>query len=427
METQIFTYFKYAGMLLCSMFLLFSCSKESEPDNKPDPDPADQSELVLAASASEIDKGDAVTFEVTADGKTVDADIYIDNAKISGTNHTFEEAGTYQVVAKKEGYADSDAIAIKSYQVDVYVAGYKSTGSGTIAVYWKNGTVVPLPSETIGGSASASDITVHGEDVYVSGFTTYGSRRATYWKNGTAVHLTDGSWMAEADAIVVDGNDVYVAGFESTGSLYRATYWKNGTATHLTDGSVRTVATGIVVDGGDIHVSGYENPAIARYWKNGTAVFSGDPGTMTYDIAVDGDDVYLTGFRTYGSTVPMYWKNETPVPLSDGTPSASKNSGRAIVLNGDDIYIAGFSLGDGGAVYWKNKTAVPLNDGSGDSYYDIDAYDIAVDGENIYVAGKYYKDSELVAAYWKNGTLITLEDIYSEANSICVVRSLGKD
>lgn len=427
MKTQIFTYIKYAGMLLCSTLLFFSCSKEEGPGQEPDP--TEKSELVLTASATEIDTGDEVTFEVTSEDKAIDADIYIDNEKISGTSHTFDKAGTHQVVAKKEGYTDSEAIAIKSYQVDVYVAGSKigSTGSGSVPTYWKNGTAVVLPSGTIGGEAF--DITVQGEDVYVSGYTSHGSHRATYWKNGTAVHLSDGTWMAEANAIVVNGDDVYVAGFESTGAAYRATYWKNGTTAHLSDGSVGTTATGIVVDGGDVHVSGYENTSIARYWKNGTAVFSGAPGTMVYDIAVDGDDVYLAGNRRYGSTVPMYWKNETPVPLSDGTPSAADNSARAIVLNGDDIYMAGFSLGDGGATYWKNKTAVPLTDENGEipPPHNIYAYDIAVDGENIYVAGKYYNGSELVAAYWKNGTLVTLESVYSEANSICIVRSLGNN
>jgi len=37
MKKQIFTYFKYAGLLLCSALLLFSCSKSDGPGNESDP------------------------------------------------------------------------------------------------------------------------------------------------------------------------------------------------------------------------------------------------------------------------------------------------------------------------------------------------------------------------------------------------------
>ncbi|WP_040491707.1 hypothetical protein [Xanthomarina gelatinilytica] len=106
METQISTYIKYAGMLLCSALLFFACCKEKEPRNEPDP--TEKPEFLLTASAREIDKDDTVTFDVKAEGKVMDADIYIGKTKISGTSHTFEEAGTYKVIAKKEGYSDSE-------------------------------------------------------------------------------------------------------------------------------------------------------------------------------------------------------------------------------------------------------------------------------------------------------------------------------
>lgn len=131
------SYVSLAGVLLCSTLLFFSCSKNNGADPQKD-------KLVLTASATEIDKGENVTFEVTANGKAIEADIYIENTKINGTTHTFEEAGTYQIVAKKSGYADSEVIDLKIYQVDVHVAGFEHNGSKYIATYWKNGKPVTL-------------------------------------------------------------------------------------------------------------------------------------------------------------------------------------------------------------------------------------------------------------------------------------------
>src|SRR5690606_16780809 len=78
----------------------------------PGPDPVKKAALVLTASVTEITVAQAVTFEVTADEKAIDADIYIDNTKIDGTTHTFEVTGTYTAVAKKEGYTDSEEVEI---------------------------------------------------------------------------------------------------------------------------------------------------------------------------------------------------------------------------------------------------------------------------------------------------------------------------
>lgn len=101
---------KYTSVVLCSMIVLFSCSKDDGAD--PGPDLVKKAALVLTTSATEITVAQAVTFEVTADGKAIDADIYVDNTKISGTTHTFEVTGTYTAIAKKEGYTDSKGVEV---------------------------------------------------------------------------------------------------------------------------------------------------------------------------------------------------------------------------------------------------------------------------------------------------------------------------
>src|SRR5690606_6086185 len=200
---------KFLGILLGSIFL-WSCSKDDPTGH------VEKAQLVLTASAVEIEMGETVTFEVTADGTAVDADIYINDNRISGTTHTFEASNTYTVLAKKEGHPNSEAISIRSYKVDVHIAGTEYFESTGVAMYWKNGTPVELTDGS--GHAQAFSLFIDRGDVYVAGVEYNGPKAvATYWKNGVPLRLTDENQRAYATSIVVDNTDVYVAGFDSSG------------------------------------------------------------------------------------------------------------------------------------------------------------------------------------------------------------------
>lgn len=113
MKKHFYFYFKHAGIGLCSLLLLFACSKDDGSGRKPEP--VDIGQLVLEATATDIDEGDEVTFKTTtADGNTIDADIYIDDTKINGTTHTFDKTGVYEVRARKDGYTQSEVQKKKS-------------------------------------------------------------------------------------------------------------------------------------------------------------------------------------------------------------------------------------------------------------------------------------------------------------------------
>lgn len=250
--------------------------------------------------------------------------------------------------------------------------------------------------------------------VYVAGMeiNSGGKNVAMYWRNDTVVKLTDGTRDASAQSIFVSGNDVYVAGYQDkVGSLLNiATYWKNGTAFPLSitgTGGPFDVANSIFVNGNDVYAAGLERAAngndVAKYWKNGTPVSLTD-GTKDADaqsVFVAGNDVYVAGSEnksvTNNTGIAKYWKNGVAVSLTDGSTSAGASD---IFVLGNDVYVAGTVndiTGYAKAVYWKNGVQVSLSSGSVDSY----GFAMAVSGNDIYVGGRN-GNSAIRSGYWKN-------------------------
>lgn len=73
---------------------------------------SEQSKLVLTSNILDVMVGESVSFNVTADGKTESgAELYIDSDKITNP-HVFETEGTYDVIAKKQGFGNSNNVKI---------------------------------------------------------------------------------------------------------------------------------------------------------------------------------------------------------------------------------------------------------------------------------------------------------------------------
>jgi hypothetical protein len=259
-----------------------------------------------------------------------------------------------------------------------------------------------------------------GSDIYVAGDSYIGNNAmelAVYWLNGSQVSLTNGTQNAYASSVTVSGNNVYLAGYEfSSVGKEVAMYWENGNPVEITDSTKNAYGYAIAVSGSDVYVGGYENSRtsglgndIAMYWKNDSAVAltDGTSEAQAYGIAVSGSDVYVVGFINNGNgSVATIWKDGTASTLNDATGAAATNAW-SIVLSGSDVYVAG--QGNSGALYWKDgvSTALPGGAQPGSS-----ANGIAISGSSIFVAGDidingFTSDS---AAYWNNGTLVTLND-----------------
>jgi hypothetical protein len=269
----------------------------------------------------------------------------------------------------------ANAIAVSGN--DVYVAGIEGNGVQDVAKYWKNGVAVELTDPTNRGFANS--IFVSGSDVYVAGGEqVIPTTIAKYWKNGNPVSLPDLGKGALANSIFVSGADVYVAGwvFKTTQldpTHFRKTdvaaFWKNGVLTTLADGLTLTVAQSIFVAGGNVYVAGFAcqdngpSCALATYWKNGTKVQLSDTrSTGASSIFVSGADVYVAGNQldSFGEA----WKNQLPLQL---TGTSERSAANQIAVSGGDVYVGGALVNNSAepvATYWKNGTPVSITDGT---------------------------------------------------------------
>ena len=287
------------------------------------------------------------------------------------------------------------------------------------------------------------------KDIYVAGFeeSSTGILVPKYWKNGTVVTLSHGIYDAGASSIFVSGNDVYVAGSEITSiqtvfpfsTTSTAKYWKNGTAVNLSSGTDDAYGNSVFVSGNDIYEAGAEQTStrpkypfinsVAKYWKNGTPVglTDGRNYAVANSIFVLGNDVYVAGFEFKDTlSVAKYWKNGVPVNLTYSTNEAAAYS---IFVSGSNVYVSGGVYTGSSeasspelAIYWKNGIATTFPNGADNSY----AGSIFVSGNDVYVSGAKYTNTAvpvLRALYWKNGTEVDLTDgaVKSSGGSIFVI------
>jgi len=299
---------------------------------------------------------------------------------------------------------------------DVYVAGYYYAKNGkTVAVYWKNGLLHKLSDSTLNAAGEA--IALHDTDVYVSGTQTEanGSLTAVYWINGHKVILDHNAGAAAGEGIVVTecGCDVYVVGTVIEGTGSRAVYWKNGVQHRLPGGSKNMEGNGITLHGKDVYVAGLGVPfdnttSYAFYYKNDSLHVLTDSTTISGQgqaIIVKGNDVYVAGASWVGGDhIATVWKNGVATLVGN----TSNNLGSIVTglaVKGNDTYTS-VVLGTD-ASFWLNNTKTDLTPSP---LFGNDTA-IVLSGNDVYISGwnaSFNGNENPAACYWKNGVAAPL-------------------
>jgi hypothetical protein len=320
--------------------------------------------------------------------------------------------------------------------LSIYVAGYEVSSNGkSQAKYWKNG--VPVIVSDLSSYNETNSIAVSGNDVYVGGIEQiYGQTtifNGKYWKNGVNTNFISlSNNYLDVVAMAVVGNDIYFATNEFENQKYIPKYWKNGISSALSDGSISEYVTSMAVVGTDVYAAGREDAIYAvqlqkaKYWKNGKAfvLTGGSTNEDATAINVVDKDIYVAGYETKnnGNRVAKYWKNGIPTNV---VTTSTYSDARSVAVSSGNIYMAGSEIREGryAATYWKNGIGVEL--ATDEKEGTAEATSIAVEGNNIVVAGniKVYRNSTdiYLAKYWRNGKVVNLSDGTNRAYATSVV------
>lgn len=313
---------------------------------------------------------------VTITGTGFDTAAIKDTVSFNGTAATVTKASATQLIVTVPSGGSSGNVTVKTVGgistgfAFKYIIPTKGTvyciGSDTQygTGYWINSTFTPMNDMT-----SQYDLKGSGSDFYIAGPSTAGT--PTYWKNGTAVHIS--SQTGYTWSVFVSGTDVYNLGLIGQ-NFY---VWKNGTPTQLTTNTLITFT---------------------------------HQGFSSSDLFVYNGDTYVAGsqYLATNSTITKatYWKNGSPVDVTDGihTGPAWAN---AVYVSGGDVYVAGVEaiLNSQQGIQtlaprlWKNGTSIPINAPTDNLYTNITS--LLVNGNDVYIGGQYNN----AGALWKNGVL----------------------
>ena len=147
-----------------------------------------------------------------------------------------------------------------------------------------------------------------------------------------------------------------------------------------------------IIEGKTIYIVGdsynENNEYTSCYWVNGERVELPGGYTAT-DIVVSNGNVYTSGTANGA----CYWINQQRYDLPGNGGEAE-----AIAVDGEDIYVAGWY--NNGSCYWKNGQRIDLTVNR-----DSQAFAIGVrDNGSIYVGGYYMNNHHYyIPCFWKDG------------------------
>jgi len=292
---------------------------------------------------------------------------------------------------------------------NVYITGIQ----GSTYSYWKLNDNTFTKTDFHSGTELAymTDSTVVGSDIYICGYifnNTIKKLLVGYWKNTVWTQVSDGSANAMSSSIFADGTEVYITGVQSNGTRDVGGYWKTDkTRVDVTNPTYNGNVSDIVYNSGNVHLIGYENNGLGamsfykRNSENKQYLSNGITNASLYSINMSGANVVITGTKNnFSKNQIVLWNNEKNKDFDKDILSDPEKYSTVydMTTNGKDIYVAG---SEGlRACYWKNNSPVYLTDGT----YFAEAYKVVENNKDIHVLGQEYNQP----VYWLNGVKSTL-------------------
>lgn len=112
----------FTRALLSSLILLVTVSSCSSSDDNRKKDEGEKKLILQTESSTSVLENTPVLFKITEDGNILDdAQLFVNNEAILENPYTFTTEGSYVVIAKKEGYINSNSITIKVFKEEIPV------------------------------------------------------------------------------------------------------------------------------------------------------------------------------------------------------------------------------------------------------------------------------------------------------------------
>lgn len=310
----------------------------------------------------------------------------------------------------------------------IHIVGHDSDYNTLESLYWKDGTQSLLGTEDGGGYADG--IIADGSDIYVTGDRFDEQTTVVYWKNGIQADLTELRKKYIIAKITIESGSTYMAGIDKTEKRVPL-FWKNNETPiplELPENSSIQNIMDIEVIGDNCYVLGaiFNKDKLLKMilWKNGKAlqIIDGTDHTGKSRLYKHDNNIFILGEENLDN-------NLTPTPTvwnKDGQATRFQHEKEDIVIrrmitDGRDLHTVGFKFDNEyiKAAYWKNGKEVWSSTDEGHS----DAMDIAIGGEDIYIAGHINE----IPTLWKNGEPTALSTISGMAYRLLITKEPVKE
>ncbi len=314
-------------LIICSIFVIFSCSKE------------DNSAQLMIQEPAKI------------------TNIYIGGSqKINGKEKaTIWKNGVAQLLPTDANNA-SRVNAIYVYNDVAYAVGFEVDAGVIIATLWKDGLKIALSTT----SSEAFSVTGNKDLIYIAG--KYNSI-ATFWvalNNNIDIYPLTAISNSVANSVVLTFQNNATSGIYFAGSIGSNAWTYQNPADITTLATNLSIAESIFVRGNDVFVAQNNivlNFLTASLLKNGVTQNTIASNTAMYAVHGDEQNIYAVGVVNPNNPVSSratIWENNIPKQLSQFYSQAN-----SIFVADKNVYVAGFEFDVDTAHY---KATLWIND-----------------------------------------------------------------